>query len=427
MGCSAELPSSQSPNLCLQQPTEKECAQIWANTAASWKDSLSISLYVTEAEYLTRVPLAENGGMSTWVLVDRNATPDERQIFCSCETFRKRCLVSDEKGQVQTGIMHSVASVFCPFELRGRGYGTRHMQELAGVLNGWQSEYGRSIGSILYSDIGKTYYAKMGWIANPTNGHYVLPAIDSVKEDLSLYRPAHADGDVRLRLVPEAELEALCLRDEKMIYAAMATPSAARKRVVVLPDLEHMLWHIRKEDFATQHIFGRTPPVKGAIAGNPGKQVWAIWTHRYYRHPDDDPEEEEEEEKNNLDEQPAEDDGGNPLYILRLVVEGDDTANKPHEGQPPPVTECYVEQAVALKAVLQAAQAEAARWRLDHVALWEPSPLVHSLIRQGGFQAVWVERQESAIASTLWFGEDGDGDAVGEAPVLVNNEHYAWC
>lgn len=40
------------------------------------------------------------------------------------------------------------------------------MKELAKALRGWQSEYGKSLGSVLYSDIGKEYYAKLGWPPN---------------------------------------------------------------------------------------------------------------------------------------------------------------------------------------------------------------------------------------------------------------------
>ncbi|KAK8117515.1 uncharacterized protein PG998_005796 [Apiospora kogelbergensis] len=140
-------------------------------------------------------------------------------------------------------------------------------------------------------------------------------------------------------------------------------PSTARKRVVILPDLDHMLWHIRKEDFATNHIFGKTAVAKGAIAGSPGKQVWAIWVRRYYGHPD------------HIDEHEEEKNGGNVLYVLRLVVEGDETANIHHnKSQSPPPKEAYVEQTAAIKAVLRVAQAEAAEWRLNQVRLWEPSP-----------------------------------------------------
>lgn len=336
--------------------------------------------------------------MTTWVLVDKNLLPGQRQILCSSESFRKHSLTSDCEGNVQEGLVHGVASVFCPLELRGRGYGTRHMNELSKKLHGWQSEHGKSFGSVLYSDIGKKYYARSGWLPNPRNGHFVLPPV-------KMEKPAMAQP------VPETKLGALCLKDEAMIRKAMSTPSVAQKRVVILPNLDHMLWHIRKEDFVTNHLFGKRPQAKGAIAGSPGKQVWAIWARRYYRLPGR-PHGEDEE-------------GGNVLYVLRLVMEGDETANKPHDGQPPPPKDGFAEQAAALRAVLQAAQAEAAEWRLDKVILWEPSPLVQSIIGQSGLDATWVERQEKAIASALWISDDGD--TVDEAPTWVNNEHYSWC
>lgn len=416
-----DIASSESPDIYLDHPTPEECIQIWSSTAASWKDSLTVPLYLIEAQYLTTVPLAKDGGMITWILIDKTQQPDQRQIFCSCETFRKRSLTSDNKGNVKEGVVHGIASVFCPPEYRGRGYGTRLMKELAHMLHGWQSEHGKSIGSVLYSDIGKDYYTRLGWSPNPSNWHFVFPPV--VKTE----KPAAAAAASAVQPIPESELARLCLRDEALVRKAMAMPNtSARMRVVILPDLDHMLWHIRKEDFATDHLFGKKAEVKGAIAGNPGQQVWAIWTHRYYGHPDyhhhhhpNDEEEEEEEEP---------EDGGNVLYILRLVVEGDDTANRPHEGQAttPPTSIYNVEQAAALQAVLQAAQAEAAAWCLDQVQLWEPSPLVKSLVGQIGLDAVRVERQERSIASVLWFGEDGD-PVEDDAPVWVNNEHYAWC
>ncbi|KAK8108628.1 hypothetical protein PG984_014429 [Apiospora sp. TS-2023a] len=399
MRSTTKLPLADAPDLHLSShPTPEECAEAWSATASSWKDSLTLPEYLEEAQYLTTVPLARNGGRTMWILVDKELPPGQRQVLCSCESFRKRALISDAKGIVKEGIVHGIASVFCPPEYRGRGYGTRLMKELAQVLREWQSEYGRkSMGSVLYSDIGKKYYGRLGWLPNPQNGHFVFPP---VKMENSTARP-----------VLEAGLGKLCLRDEAMVRKAMATPSPStkQKRVVILPDLDHMLWHIRKEDFATDHIFGKRAEVKGAIAGSPGKQVWAAWVRRYYRRTGDHSDKDKEKQ-----------DGENVLYILRLAMEGDETANRPHEGsQLPPHTDAYTEQAAALQAVLRAAQAEATVWRLDHVHLWEPSPLVRRLLGQSSLDATWVERHECSIASALWFNKD--------APVWVNNEYYAWC
>jgi len=77
-----------------------------------------------------------------------------------------------------------------------------------------------------------------------------------------------------------------------------------------------------------------------------------------------------------------------------------------------------------LKAVLEAAQAEAAEWRLNQVKLWDPTPVVQRMIAQSGIDHIVVEREEDSIASGLWY--DGNGKE-GAAPHWVNREHYAWC
>ncbi|KXH61957.1 hypothetical protein CSAL01_00963 [Colletotrichum salicis] len=302
-------------------------------------------------------------------------------------------------GNMTEGIIHGIASVFCPERFRGRGYAARQMKELAKVLRVWQSENGQIFGSVLYSDIGKEYYTRLGWTPNSVNEHLVLP-------------PAKMENPATSHPVFESDLEGLCFRDETMIRDDMTMPSVSRKRVMILPDLDHMLWHIHKEDFATKHIFDNGSETKGAIAGVPGKQVWGIWVRRYYRHPH---------------HHGGEDaDDPNVLYILRLVIEGDETANKTREGNSTAPMEEYAEQAAVLKAVMQAAQAEAADWRLDQVQLWDPSPMARSLLDQSDLNAIVVERHTHSIATVLWF-EDGEGLGPENTPGLVNNEHYARC
>lgn len=372
------LPDSNSPDLYLSHPTPDECVKIWTNTSASWKDSLTVPIYLKESLYLTTVPLAKDGGMSTWILVDKNLPPNERPILCSCESFRKQALTSDAAGDVSDTIVHGIASVFCPPAYRRRGYAARMMKDLAKALHGWQSEQAKVVGSVLYSDIGTTYYADLGWKPNRTNSHVVLSPIAMPKPPLA--KEILAD-----------EIAELCKRDEVMLRGAMATPMERIKtRMTIIPDFDHMFWHIRKEDFACDYNFGKKPRVKGAIAGPLGSQIWAIWAHRYYGPP-------------NIPN------SHNVLYILRLVVENEEK----HHGQTD-----------YLKAILQSAQAEAAEWKLDYVKLWEPTPLVHDMIRQSDIEHLVVEREEDSIASGLWYDENGN---IGEAPLWINNEHYAWC
>ncbi|KAF2801183.1 hypothetical protein K505DRAFT_262475, partial [Melanomma pulvis-pyrius CBS 109.77] len=384
----------QSPDLVLRHPTLNECVKIWTNTSTSWMDSLTLPSYLKESLFLTKVPLARNDGMTTWILVDKNLPADRRQILSSCESFRKRSLTSDSDGRVEDNIVHGIASVFCSTEYRGRGYPVRMMRELAKTLYTWQTDKLSCAGSILYSDIGKTYYSKLGWKPNDENCHIEFKSCSVPRSSL-------------VKELLASDLEALCNRDEVLIRKTMATPAKdTNLRVTIIPDLDHMGWHLAKEDFACDHLFGKIAQAKGAIAGSPGSQVWAIWTHRYYCHP-------HSGSSNNV------------LYILRLVIEVDETATRlPTYRQKKPTGEKYDEQLGLLRVVLQAAQSEATEWKLDVVKLWNPTPLVQEMLTKTGLEYVRMEREEDSIASGLWY--DEMGGVRGVAPLWVNNEHYAW-
>jgi hypothetical protein len=388
------LPDANSPELHLSHPTPDECVKIWTGNSASWRDSLTVPVYLEESLFLTTVPLAKDGGMTNWVLVDKNLPPGRRSILCSSESFRKRALTSDADGNVSDAIVHGIASVFCPPAHRGQGFALRMMRELAKVLHTWQSGNQRCIGSILYSDIGKEYYGKLGWRPNLTNFH--------IEFQPSTIRHQHLAQLVSLKNIAE-----LCHRDEVMIRKAMAiSAQGIETRMSIIPDLDHMLWHINKEEFVCKELFGKVPHAKGAIAGPPGSQIWAIWAHRYYGHPD-------AESTNNT------------LYILRIVFENQTLGSSCLSVNKKKLhAEDYHKQVGYLKAVLEAAQAEAAEWRLDQVQLWGISPAVRDMVVQTGIGHVLVERQQDGIVSGLWYDASG---GEGEAPHWLNNEYYAWC
>jgi hypothetical protein len=389
-----DLPDSQSPGLILCHPTDDECVAIWNNTAAVWVDTLTPPVYLKESLFLTTVPLARDGGMTTWILVHKDLAPNERQILCSCETFWKHSLTSDIEGRVSENIVHGVASVFCPTSYRHRGYAGRMMQELVKELYKWQTDKFPCVGTTLYSDIGKEYYAKLGWNPNITNSHIELA-------------PKPGMWPTIAKAITENDLEKICKTDEAIIRSHMAVPTNEIKtRFTIIPDVNHMGWHIGKEQFATDYLFGKTPTAKGVIAGSPGSQVWATWVHRYYGRLD-------AEKPNNV------------LYILRLVIEADDTASRlPLDAAKRPARDLYETQIELLKAVLQAAQAEAAEWKLNVVKLWDPTPLVLDMLKQMGLEYTITEREDESIASLLWY--DQEGRISKEQPFWVNNEHYAW-
>ena len=165
-----------------------------------------------------------------------------------------------------------------------------------------------------------------------------------------------------------------------------------------------MLWHVHREEFSCEHLIGKTPHIKGAIAGPPGNRVWAIWSHCFYGYP-------------------GKEQIRNELYILRLVLEaGDDDVGRGAKstGEEDP----YSNRVDSLKAVLLAAQCEAKDWELGHVKMWLPPLSAQDMIKKSGIAYDILEREDTSLASGLWYDKSG-----GRASpfVWVNNERYAWC
>lgn len=77
-------------------------------------------------------------------------------------------------------IVHSIASVYLIPAYRGHGV-SRLMRELAIRLPSCQTEDMDCAGSVLYSDIGKTHYAKFGWHLFPDNTHVELQIANTHK------------------------------------------------------------------------------------------------------------------------------------------------------------------------------------------------------------------------------------------------------
>ncbi|KAK4240538.1 hypothetical protein C8A03DRAFT_13147 [Achaetomium macrosporum] len=380
------LPDASSPLLVLTHPTPAERTRTWKLTYPKWGPALTEEDYLTREAYLTTVPLARDGGITHWVLTVSNLPPDERPILSSCESLRKRAVyVPKEGGKVVDGVAHGIASVFTEPAFRGRGYASRMMKELGQRLKGWQAEKGEggevekshSLFSVLYSDIGKQFYARHGWA--PFESSHVA------------YKPgagdAAVDGQVA-RPIGYHDLAELCAVDERLLRTDLAGRPAGKPHVAILPELDAMLWHLFREDFMTKAIFGRTPTIRGAVAGDPGKRVWAVWMRGYYGG------------LNKME--------GNTLHILRVVVEDKEQPD---------------EQLLdGFRSIVQIAQAEAAEWKTQDVQVWNPTPKIRELVEKCGIEYEFVDRDQESIASLMWYGEEPTTELD-----WVANEKYAWC
>lgn len=386
MHSTPDLPSGTSPTLALVHPTEEEKLIQFKLNGAIWRGALSLEAYLRREEVLSSQNLTRGGGITYWILIDtakHNAIdPDskERLPLASCETYRKKALVW-RNGKVQETVSHGIGSVFCSSQFRGRGYAARMMQELGEALQTHQTGEKECLFSVLYSDIGKKFYASHGW--EPFNSaHISVPAgISTNTEALPTAQPLYAD-----------DLEELCRIDESLIRKNLESRSADSKTAVALiPDIETIRWHHAREDFVGKEVHGKTPKIKGAIVGSePGKRVWCYWTRMFY----------------NNDPKDAK---GNTLHILRLVVEDnyqDDVST-------------------AIAALLSMAQGEAQEWRTEEVEVWNPSSATVAAAQKLHPSAKVIDRDTESIASLKWYAPHKG--RVADSIDWIANEKYGWC
>ncbi|EGE05767.1 hypothetical protein TEQG_04775 [Trichophyton equinum CBS 127.97] len=162
------LLNADSPDIALVVATPAERIESIRANGLSWKGPLTMEQYIAREDFLIQQDMVKDGWMTCWVLVDRRLRPDKRPILSSCESIAKRAFLA-YKGNIETVITHGIGSVFCPPEHRGRGYAKRMIIELSKILDTWQQERGAGQGhpqclfSVLYSDIGKSFYAAHGW------------------------------------------------------------------------------------------------------------------------------------------------------------------------------------------------------------------------------------------------------------------------
>jgi hypothetical protein len=170
--------------------------------------------------------------------------------------------------------------------------------------------------------------------------------------------------------------------------------------VALLPDVQTIQWHHAREDFINLEFLGRTPEIKGAVVGPVGKRVWCYWTRMY-----------------------GDKDEGNTFHILRLVAEDKGIVNWETERMNTVDQGTYRTYIAALVVL---AQQEAAKWDMEHVEIWNPTPVIIETARWiAGDAALLVDRQKDSIASLNWYGKS-DGHVSGDV-VWIGNEKYGWC
>lgn len=386
------LPNANDPSVVLTDANPDEQQQIWHATHPSWGPGLTLDQYLDREAYLLTTALAKDGGLTQWILTDSSAAVgSSRPVLSSCETIKKRALVADPSGALTDVTAHGVASVFTAPAYRSHGYAGKMMALLGEELVRQEDATpGAARFSVLFSDIGLTFYAKHQWMPIG-NSHLEFPVTG---------RPP-ATVPVDVTELNDGHLPALATRDEQILRAQLSKPlddgSSTKLRAAILPDLKTLDWQYRREDHMLRHFLGRAPSVRGALYTPPGergaeRRVWGLWVRSRYGGADGDP-------------------VVTVLHFLRLVVE-DEAATTDDE------------LAVALGGIMAVAQREAAAADCKTIEMWNPParPLAAFSEKLAQLKGKMVERDTSNLASLRWFGA-GSVDNVD----WVANEKFEWC
>jgi GNAT superfamily N-acetyltransferase len=376
------LPAGDSPDLILVPATASErIASIRLNSVA-WKGPLDVETYIQREDHLLQQRLTRDG-LTCWVLVDGREPEDSRTILSSCESYRKSALLAHD-GTVEKVSTHGVGSVYCRPEFRGKGYAKRMLEELSVKLETWGMEKEarrRSLFTVLFSDIGKKFYAQFGWRPY-LSSHMSLPATVAGLVEKGATRDLFAE-DVQKCLCSEVVLDKL--RDQMLV----ASRESGGAKIAILPNFDHFVWHWAREEFYAENLLPeRSPPVvKGA--GDDRARVYCAWNRNFGETPED-----------------------NVLYILRWVYD---------EPTSPAEEEAIVN---AMAAILRRAQQEAQEWNMSKVEFWNPTPLLQKAVALVEPRVELVHREKDSISSLRWTGEE---QGLGKDVEWLLNEKYTWC
>ncbi|KAG6039383.1 hypothetical protein E4U41_002746 [Claviceps citrina] len=415
-------PPCASSRLVLAKATPDERVAVWTQHQPQWGPSFDPEAYVRREEQLLDLGLTKDGGLTTWILTTQDRLPPSasasasasasppsrdgpggRPILSSLEVYRKRAIVRGADGTVRDVTAHGVASVFTAQQHRRKGYSSELLSLLGDELARQQArDPGSAEFSVLFSDIGRTFYAQQRWEPFPSTHltFSVNPSSSAATTTTTTTTTTHDDDDDDhddgcLTLITSDNLATIAELDEQTLRDKLARPPPPGPdtvRAAILPDLATYEWHFARAATLTTRLFdGRSPTVHGALYTPPRRsrsrssRAWMLWT-------------------------PAPD--KQTLQILRFALEDASAATTSDD-----------DLSAALHALMAVAQAQAREWLCSKMDLWSPDARTQDVARQStSLRSELVVRETACIASMRWFGEGSISDVE-----WVDCDKYGWC
>ncbi|KAK5059909.1 hypothetical protein LTR84_009792 [Exophiala bonariae] len=381
---SALLPLAQSADLTLVPASGPEYVQTAYLNAVAWKGPLNMHQYLEREVQLQSVALTKDGRITCWILTSSALPPNPdgtRPILASCESIVMSAYIA-QAGRLQRVQVHGIGSVYTRPEYRGKGYAGRMMADLGKRLETWQQNDGqKNAYSVLYSDIGRKYYAQFGWKPHDSTHIHLPPLERGEYEKAAKSLPSVQDlSSEDLRNLPTVRYA-----EEELQRSSTKEPEATF--TAICPDVDHFEWHHSREEYLTKLRGSRQPIVKGAVHRDTGLAL--VWSLRYAKQPKD-----------------------WQVALLHTVI-------------PSNIDPSEANQQI-FAALLLRCQVEAADWDMGGgVDIWDPSELVVAaaqLLRTHDQPEVKVITRDKEHICSLRLEDSQEHD-----PVWIFKQEYAWC
>lgn len=348
---------------------------------------------LSEAQYqrkeaLQRATAHSQRGSVYWALVEKkpgdvtDSLSDAglvagRDAICAhCESHRFDCVFRSPSGALVRGDSHHIGSVFTLPAFRKQGLASFFLREIAARM----AQLPDAVASVLYSDIGPTFYDRLGWRVYPST---------SAELDTSTPRntaaATAAEGSAGKKLFLDQELETLLAQDNRRrVEEIMSSKYAGQEVFAPLPTRDSVEWlFCIGEYYASLRGFDPLPAQCGLWLAD---DAFVVWCHNHK---------------------------GEALNVVR--------ARFPNGG----------DQHGVVLALLRAALAEAQAFQLKHVAIWDPPAQLFAPEVVAALDIAKREREDS-LSSAMVFAQhrevadDSSSSSAAALPLWVGNEKFAW-
>ncbi|TDH65432.1 hypothetical protein CCR75_002059 [Bremia lactucae] len=335
--------------------------------------ALDRSQYLCKEELQRAMAFSQQGSIF-WALVDTMEDSElvagQTVIYCHCESHRFDCAVRHGSGEIKRGFSHHIGSVFTLPQYRNKGLASFFMKEVANQLKLLPG----ALVSILYSDIGPTFYDKLGW--------KLYPSISAI---LDVEHPVNANAGSNYK----AELVALTLDDKlddilkadntRLVEELSSNRFKKQEAFAILPTRDSIEWQFCiGVHYATAHKNSELPYYCGVKIH---EDAFLIWRHNFKE---------------------------STLNVLRARF--------------PEKRDNFVN---VIHLLLNEAVKEARKFNLQKIAIWDPPLVLACSEVRCSIIMSFIEREDSLSSALIFYRDDSVGSST-LLPHWLANQKYAW-